>query len=133
MTSQPSYGYNSPVPDQYNPVSNFAPINPVHPGLNQMNPGLNQMNPGLNHMNPGLNQANPLVNGSYYTPQPAVEPIPAAPSKPTAPGWNDPPMLSSKPKVSLNEFRFPVRFSSILFTTFSCSHRSVKKTFIKLY
>lgn len=101
VTSQPSYGYNSPVPDQYNPsANNFAPINPANPGLNHLNPGLNPLNPGLNQPNPGLNPVNPAVNGSYYTPQQAVEAMPSlAPSKPAAPGWNDPPMPSSKPKV----------------------------------
>ncbi|KOB72553.1 putative vesicle associated protein [Operophtera brumata] len=111
VTSQPSYGYNSPIPDQYHnsSVNNFAPINPANPGLNHLNPlnpglnqphpGLNPLNPGLNHPNPGVNPlnpgVNPAVNGSYYTPQQAVE---AMPNKPAAPGWNDPPMPSSKPK-----------------------------------
>lgn len=108
ITAQPSYGYNSPLPDQYQNSSvpnTFAPINPVNPlnpGLNSGNPGLNSVNPGLNPANPGFNPVNPAVNGSYYTPQPVEQAVPAMPvNKPMQAGWNDPPMLSSsKPKVS---------------------------------
>ncbi|CAH2093302.1 unnamed protein product [Euphydryas editha] len=117
--SQSSYGYNSPLPDQFSaasvPSHNFAPISqqPVNPKppmntMNPMNPTpLNPMNPmnsgSLNPMNPSnpaplnpLNPMNPPVNGSYYQPEVGV---PAAPvSKPAAPGWNDPPMVTAKPK-----------------------------------
>ncbi|XP_026487977.2 protein transport protein Sec31A isoform X1 [Vanessa tameamea] len=118
----PSYGYNSPIPDQYSaasvPSHNFTPINqqqnypsnppqlmnplnsaPLNP-MNPLNPApLNPMIP-LNPMNT-LNQSNnatlnpmhPSVNGNYYQ---AAEAAPGP--KPAAPGWNDPPMLTSRPK-----------------------------------
>lgn len=59
------------------------------------------MNPMMSGQFP-VNPVNPAVNGGYYnpvqaTPEPAA---PAVPAKPVPPGWNDPPMLSSKPKVS---------------------------------
>ncbi|XP_046969217.1 protein transport protein Sec31A isoform X2 [Vanessa cardui] len=128
----PSYGYNSPIPDQYSaasvPSHNFTPINqqqnypsnppplmnplnsaPLNPApMNPMNPlnpvPLNPMNPvnpaPLNPMiplnpsnNATLNPIHPPMNGNYYQ---AAEAAPAP--KPAAPGWNDPPMLTSRPK-----------------------------------
>ncbi|XP_028162215.1 protein transport protein Sec31A [Ostrinia furnacalis] len=145
-----TYGYNSPLPDQYssasvpnpgyasvtnpvnsinppplnpinppslNPVNtaplnpmnpaplnplNTAPLNPMNPAplnpmnpapLNPMNPApLNPMNPApLNPMNPGINPVNQGNQNGYYQES-------AVPVKPAAPGWNDPPMLTSKPK-----------------------------------
>ncbi|XP_072944589.1 protein transport protein Sec31A isoform X2 [Epargyreus clarus] len=90
VTSQPGFGYNSPLPDAYAassvPTPGFQPINnPVNP-MNPMNP-VNPVNPVP--LNP--------VNGSYYgQPEPAVA---AQPTKPVPPGWNDPPMMSkAKPK-----------------------------------
>ncbi|KAG6454351.1 hypothetical protein O3G_MSEX008653 [Manduca sexta] len=109
--TQPYGGFNSPLPDQYSSASipgvpnTFAPINPVN-SMNLNPPQLNPMNPlnpaPLNPMNPlnpaPLNPApmNPAVNGGYYGAQQAVEPPPH--SKPAPAGWNDPPMVTSKPK-----------------------------------
>ncbi|XP_060804718.1 protein transport protein Sec31A isoform X3 [Amyelois transitella] len=82
----------NPMSNQMNPLSNQ-----MNPMSNQMNPMSNQMNPMGNQMNSISNQPNPAVNGGYYNPQP-VESAPQVQSKPVPPGWNDPPMLSSKPK-----------------------------------
>lgn len=43
----------------------------------------------------------PAVNGTYYNPPGVETGVPVVPTqnKPAAPGWNDPPMLSSKPKA----------------------------------
>ncbi|XP_053610643.1 protein transport protein Sec31A isoform X2 [Plodia interpunctella] len=93
-------GYNSPMPDQYNASSVPNQMNPM---ANQMNPMTNPLNPMANQLNPlahPANPVNPAVNGGYYTQQQA-EPTPPVPSKPVPPGWNDPPMLSSKPKPIL--------------------------------
>lgn len=124
---QPSFGFNSPLPDQYsgatvpsaafNQPNQFNPLNPsqlnsnplntsqLNP-MNPMNPSqgnpMNPMNPSqLNPMNPtplnNSSQLNPVappqsqVNGSYYQ----------EPARQAAPGWNDPPLLTAKPKVSL--------------------------------
>lgn len=97
----------NPVNPPLNPINtaplnsmNQAPLNPMNPApLNPLNPApLNPLNSApLNPLNPApLNPANPgnqAVNGGYYQ-------EPAPPVKPAAPGWNDPPMLTSKPKVS---------------------------------
>ncbi|CAK1555487.1 unnamed protein product [Leptosia nina] len=100
VTAQPqSYGYNSPLPDQYNsasvPTHNFTPIN--QPNI-PSNPLSNYPN---NPLNPApLNPANQpgQLNGSYYASQ-GIEPVAAAvPSKPVAPGWNDPPVMTTKAK-----------------------------------
>ncbi|XP_045774423.1 protein transport protein Sec31A isoform X2 [Maniola jurtina] len=118
IQSQPTFGYNSPLPDQYGsasvPSHNFTPINqpnPINPlnPINSLNP-INPLNPApLNPTNPinplnttplnPMNPLNPAVNGGYYNNQ-HVEPAVAAspPSKPVPPGWNDPPMMTSKPK-----------------------------------
>ncbi|KAJ8712614.1 hypothetical protein PYW07_005456 [Mythimna separata] len=104
VTSQPYGGFNSPLPDQYGgasvPAYGQGVMNPAPMNQGQMNqihgpPGQMSVNPAqLNQ--PGLN---PTVNGSYYNPAQAPEPAaPALPSKPVPPGWNDPPMMSSKPK-----------------------------------
>ncbi|XP_063829177.1 protein transport protein Sec31A [Ostrinia nubilalis] len=80
-------------PAPLNPL-NTAPLNPMNPApLNPMNPApLNPMNPApLNPMNPGINPVNQGNQNGYYQES-------AAPVKPAAPGWNDPPMLTSKPK-----------------------------------
>ncbi|KAL0871531.1 hypothetical protein ABMA27_005244 [Loxostege sticticalis] len=95
----------NPVNPPLNPINtaplnsmNQAPLNPMNPApLNPLNPApLNPLNSApLNPLNPApLNPANPgnqAVNGGYYQ-------EPAPPVKPAAPGWNDPPMLTSKPK-----------------------------------
>lgn len=77
VTSQP-YGYSSPAAEQ------FGSGGPAYGQPAQLNQS-------------GLS---PAVNGAYYNPQATPEPAMAAvPSKPVPPGWNDPPMMSSKPKV----------------------------------
>ncbi|XP_075980743.1 COPII coat complex component secretory 31 [Anticarsia gemmatalis] len=91
--AQPYTGYNSPLPEQYN-----TSVPAFNPNQNQFNPP-GQVNQG--QMNPGqMNQGIGSVNGNYYTPvQTATEAVPQpVQAKPVAPGWNDPPMLSSKPK-----------------------------------
>ncbi|XP_063895129.1 protein transport protein Sec31A isoform X2 [Helicoverpa armigera] len=92
VTSQPYGGYNSPLPEQYGATSVPAY---TQPGINQ---GLmNQVPqpapfPAAPVSTPlQVSQPAPAVNGTYYGTE-------AAPSKPVPPGWNDPPMMSSKPK-----------------------------------
>ncbi|XP_047031884.1 protein transport protein Sec31A isoform X1 [Helicoverpa zea] len=92
VTSQPYGGYNSPLPEQYGATS--VPTY-TQPGINQ---GLmNQVPqpaafPAAPVSTPlQVSQPAPAVNGTYYGTE-------AAPSKPVPPGWNDPPMMSSKPK-----------------------------------
>ncbi|CAG4942915.1 unnamed protein product [Parnassius apollo] len=110
VTSQPpSYGFNSPLPDQYSAASipnpGYTPantINPINPAplnpMNPLNPTPNPLNPTpmnpLNHapMNPVNSVAASVApaqaaNGGYY-----------APAKSVPPGWNDPPMMTSKSK-----------------------------------
>ncbi|KAI8439730.1 hypothetical protein MSG28_013424 [Choristoneura fumiferana] len=134
----PSFGFNSPLPDQYsgatvpsaafNQPNQFNPLNPSQLNQNPLNPNplnsnplnpnplnpsqlnplnpsqlnpMNPMNPSqLNPMNPSqLNPMNPSqlnpvapppsqVNGNYYQ----------EPARQAAPGWNDPPLLTAKPK-----------------------------------
>lgn len=113
VTSQPYGGFNSPVPDQYGgasvPAYNQGPMNPGPMNPGPMNSGPMSQGP-MSHIHgpPGqLSQAgvSPAVNGSYYSPAPlAPEPaLQAVPTKPVPPGWNDPPMMSSKPKVCYYE------------------------------
>ncbi|XP_035443872.2 protein transport protein Sec31A isoform X2 [Spodoptera frugiperda] len=92
VTSQPYGGFNSPLPDQYGATS--------VPSYNSPGP-MNQMGgaPGQMGGAPGQMGGAPAVNGTYFNPVQAPEPAaPVVPSKPVPPGWNDPPMLSSKPK-----------------------------------
>lgn len=108
VTSQPYGGFNSPLPDQFGgasvPAYSQGPMNSVPMNQGPMNQAPISQGP-MSHIYgpPGqLNQSglNPTVNGSYYNPTQAPEPAAAAlPIKPVAPGWNDPPMMSSKPKV----------------------------------
>ncbi|KAJ8715326.1 hypothetical protein PYW08_005307 [Mythimna loreyi] len=97
VTSQPYGGFNSPLPDQYGgasvPAYNQGAMNPGV--MNQVHAPPAQMTPAQ-FSQPGMT---PAVNGAYYNPAQAPEPAaPAVPSKPVPPGWNDPPMMSSKPK-----------------------------------
>ncbi|KAG7311949.1 hypothetical protein JYU34_001374 [Plutella xylostella] len=75
----PYGGYNSPLPDQYGSNTGYTPMTA-------------QPLPVNNTMN----------GGGYYSPAPAppAAPVPAQepPARAAAPGWNDPPMLTSKPK-----------------------------------
>ncbi|CAH2044333.1 unnamed protein product, partial [Iphiclides podalirius] len=98
VTTQPQHyaGYNSPLPDHYGaasvpaPANTIAPINPapLNP-MNAMNP-MSPMSPApLNPTSPAPH--NPATNGGY--------PADAPPARPVPPGWNDPPMMTSKPKA----------------------------------
>lgn len=97
-SSQSYGGYNSPLPDPYTNTS-IPAYNPANPAPGQINPLPGQLNPVPGAMNATVN---PTMAGGYYNPaQAAPEPVaPPVQPKPAAPGWNDPPMMTSKPKVS---------------------------------
>lgn len=115
FASQNQSGFPNQNPGFQNQNSGFPSQNPGFPSQNQGFPSQNQGFPSQNQfdgqnplvpnqsgpaLNPGLNQGS--LNNGYYGQQDQMAPAPVP--KNVAPGWNDPPMLSSKPKVRLSYY-----------------------------
>ncbi|XP_052743414.1 protein transport protein Sec31A isoform X2 [Bicyclus anynana] len=132
IQSQPTFGYNSPLPDQFppsvpshnfapinsNPINQMNPSNPINP-INTLNPMSNQnsqlghmnpMNPLNPHQAPQLNPMSSTLNGGYYGNQNIEPAVAATPAKPVPPGWNDPPMMTAKnkPKQEVSQPPAPI-------------------------